>query len=284
MATLFCNCCLLLVGFLIIISNGVIDAKITQSKNPIEFIHKSIYRNINNKRSLSVKLRQSCSSILDNYPRECNVTLLAGNISSVPSVNDLATLNNAYSQFCVPKCTDPLINYYRCTYTGDLLTYLINLLEHGVCGKHNNDFCEVLYLRRYANNRNFINVLINACPFTNSGVHCARASSTCKQYVSNFNTNMGCCTSPYLGSDVSSCGINVANPCQSAIPSLLPPTVPGSGGPTVPGSGGPTIPGSGGPTVPGSGGTVATPTPSSYCIIVPTMLTLLIAVFFTFFI
>ena len=219
MATLFCNCCLLLVGFLIVISNGVIDAKITQSKNPIEFIHKSIYRNINNKRSLSVKLRQSCSSILDNYPRECNVTLLAGNISSVPSVNDLAALNNVYSQFCVPKCTDPLINYYRCTYTGDLLTYLINLLEHGVCGKHNNDFCEVLYLRRYANNRNFINVLINACPFTNSGVHCARASSTCKQYVSNFNTNMGCCTTPYLGSDVSSCGINVANPCQSAISS-----------------------------------------------------------------
>ena len=163
MATSFCNCCLF-VGFLIIISNGVIDAKILQSNNPVEFIHKSLYRNINNKRSLSLSLRQSCSSILDIYPTECNVTLLAGNISSVPSVNDLDALNNAYSQFCIPKCIDPLISYYCCTYTGDLLTYLTNLLEHGVCGKHNNDFCEVLYLRRYANNRNFINVLINACP------------------------------------------------------------------------------------------------------------------------
>ena len=219
MATSVCNCCLLLVGFLIIISNGVIGAKTTQSKHPFEIVNKSIYKNMNNKRSLSVMLRQSCSSNLDNYPRECNVTLLAGNISSVPSVNDLAALNNAYSQFCVPKCIDPIIRYYRCTYTGDYLTYLTNFLRHGVCGKHNNDFCEVLYLRRYANNRNFINDLINACPFTNSGVNCARASSTCKQHVSNFNTNMGCCTSPYLGSDVSSCGINVADPCQSAISS-----------------------------------------------------------------
>ena len=240
MATSFYNCCVLLVSFLIIISNGVVDAKITLSKDPVEFIHKSIYRNINNKRSLSVMLRQSCSSILDNYPTECNITLLAGNISSVPSVNDLAALNNAYSQFCVLKCIDPLICYYRCTYTGDLFTYLTNLLRHGTCGKHNNDFCEVLYLRRYDNNRNFINVLTNACPFTNSGINCARANSTCKQYVSNFNTNMGCCTSPYFKSDVSSCGINVADPCQSAIPSLSP------------------------PTIPGSGGTVATPTPSSY--------------------
>ena len=105
MATLFCNCCLLLVSFLIIISNGGINPKlkITQSKDPIEFIHKSIYQNINNKRSLSLTLHQSCSSILDNYPTECNVMLLAGNISSVPSVNDLAALNNAYSQFCVHK-------------------------------------------------------------------------------------------------------------------------------------------------------------------------------------
>ena len=260
MATSFCNCCLLLVGFLIVISNGVIDAKTTQSKLPFEVVNKSIYKNMNNKRRLSVMLRQSCSSILDNYPTECNITLLAGNISSVPSVNDLAALNNAYSQFCVPKCIDPIISYYRCTYTGDYLTYLTNLLRHGVCGKHNNDFCEVLYLRRYANYRYFVDDLIDACPFTNSGVHCARASSTCKQYVSNFNTNMGCCTSPYLGSDVSSCGINVADSCQSVLPSLSP------------------------PTVPGSGGIVSTPTPSSYGAIAPAMFFILIAVFSTFFI
>ena len=130
----FCNCCLLHVGFLFIMSNGVINAKITQSKDPVEFIHKSIYQNINNKRSLSLTVRQSCSSILDNYPREYNVTLRVGNISSVLSVNDLAAQNNAYNQFCVPKCFDPLISYYHCTYTGDLLTYVINVLEDGVCG------------------------------------------------------------------------------------------------------------------------------------------------------
>ena len=190
-------------------------------------------------------------------PKRMQYYFISWQYIQCPSVNNLAALNNAYSQFCVPKCIDPIISYCRFTYTGDYLTYLINLLRHGVCGKHNNDFCEVLYLRRYANNRNFINVLINACPFTNSGVHCARASSTCKQYVSNFNTNMGCCTSPYLGSDVSSCGINVADPCQSVLTS---------------------------PTIPGSDGIVSAQTSSSYGPIAPAMFFILIAVFSTFFI
>ena len=71
---------------------------------------------------------------------------------------------------------------------------------------------------------------------------------------------MGCCTSPYLGSDVNSCSINVADPCQSVLPSLSP------------------------PTIPGSGGTVAIPTPSSYGAIAPAMFFVIIAVFSTFFI
>ena len=253
---------LLFLAFLII--NGNVNAKKT-NRHPTEYINQRIGHGI--KRSVLQTKQQNCSNILDNYPTECNFTLLAGNVTNVvdsaPSTlsqSDYATLNDAYSNICVAKCIDPIIHYYECALSGEILTYFKNLVQRGICGKHGDDFCEVLYLRRYASNVRFFDQLVDTCPFTNSGIDCSSANITCQEFVSNFNTNMGCCTTPYLGSDVSSCGINVANPCQSAIPSPSP------------------------PTVPGSGGTVTTPTPSSYCIIVPTMLTVLIAVFFTFFI
>ena len=43
MSTSIYKCYLLLVGFLIIISNGVIDAKTTQSRVSVEFIKIKVY-------------------------------------------------------------------------------------------------------------------------------------------------------------------------------------------------------------------------------------------------
>ena len=58
--------------------------------------------------------------------------------------------------------------------------------------------------------------LVSVCPFSNSGIDCSSAGNTCKGYVSNFNLNMGCCTTPYLG-DVSDCNVDASDPCQSAV-------------------------------------------------------------------
>ena len=245
-------------------TNGNVNTKET-SRHLAGYIHQSFGHSI--KRSILQTKQQNCETILENYPMECNITLLVGNVTNVVdnapdtlSPRDYATLNDAYSKICVTKCIDPIIQYYECFLSGDILTYFKNLVQQGICGKHGDDFCEVLYLRRYASNIRFFDQLVDTCPFISSGIDCSSANNTCQALVSNFNTNMGCCTLPYLGSDVSSCGINVANPCQSAIPSVSP------------------------PTVPGPSGTVATPTPSSYNIIAPAIFSVLIAVFSTYFI
>ena len=214
--------CLFLVLTSLFSSIEFANAKIF-ARNPVELVHEKIDKLF--KREILQKRQQSCQTILDDYPTmDCDITILVGDITNIIVNNasalteeHFAALNNALSQVCVAKCVNPILNYYRCVnISDDLRNYLINYVQQGICGKNGNDFCEVLYIRRYSTNIRFINQLVNACPFTISGVNCSSADSTCRQYVSNFNTNMGCCTSPYLG-NVSSCNVTVINPCESAV-------------------------------------------------------------------
>ena len=213
--------CIIFVLTLVFSSCDLVNSKIS-ILNPDELVHQRIVHGI--KREILQSRQQSCQTILNNYPTECNVSLLAGNVTNLvinnPSeltADDFTTLNNAFSQVCVAKCVNPILKYYRCLdISDDLENYLTNLVQRGICGKQGNDFCEVLYLRRYSTNIYFFDQLVDACPFTSSGVNCSSASSTCKGYVLNFNTNMECCTLPYLG-DVSSCNVNVVSQCESAI-------------------------------------------------------------------
>ena len=214
--------CLVFVLISVFYSIELVNAKMFVH-NPIKFVHQRIFHSI--KREILQKRQQSCLPILNDTPPECNVTLLVGNITNTIINNagaltedDFAQLDNAYSQICVSKCVSPVLNYYRClNIPDDFKNYLTNLVQRGVCGKQGNDFCQVLYLRRYSNNIRFINELVDACPIINSTrVDCSSANSTCRQYVLNFTTNLGCCTVPYLG-NVSSCNVNVVDPCVSAI-------------------------------------------------------------------
>ena len=200
--------------------NENVNAK-KPSRHLAEYINERIGHGI--KRNVLQTKQQNCATILDNYPTECNITLLAGNLTNVIdsapgslSPSDYATLNDAYSKLCVAKCVNPIIQYYECLLSGEILTYFKNLVQRGICGKHDGDFCEVLYLRRYGSNIHYVDQLVAACPFTSSGVDCSSADSTCKGYVSGFNSNMGCCTTPYLG-DVSACNVDANAPCQSAV-------------------------------------------------------------------
>ena len=213
--------CLFFVLTSVFSSFKLVKAKIFTG-NPVELVHQ---RNVHSdKREILQKRQQSCQTILNDYPTECNTTLLAGNITdtifhnaSALTEDDFAELNNTLSRVCVAKCVNPILNYYRClNIPDDFRNYLTNYVERGICGKQGNDFCQVLYLRRYSANISFIAQLLDTCPRTNGRVDCSSADSTCKQYVSNFNINMGCCTSPYLG-DVSSCNVNIVDPCESAI-------------------------------------------------------------------
>ena len=173
-------------------------------------------------RSSHQSRQQSCSSILNNYPSDCNsddllvtnVTLVNPNILASLSISDI---NSAYTQFCVAKCMDPIFKYVRCVdLSSSWLTYTNNIIRRGTCGKEGSDFCVALYMRRYSNDTSFINRLSIACPFTTAGVDCTSASSTCLQYLSDINQKMGCCTSPFLG-DLSSCNLDVDDPCESVL-------------------------------------------------------------------
>ena len=215
--------CLFFVLISVFYSIELVNAEIF-AHNPVKLGHQRIVHNV--KREKLQKRQQSCFAILNDYPTDCNFTQLLGpdldnKITNDPSsLNeaDFTALNNVYSQYCVPKCINPLLNYTRClNISNDLKNYITNLYRRGICGKNGNDFCDVLYLRRYhSTNVNFIYQLENVCPSTDSGIDCSSANTTCIQDVSNLNRNIGCCTSPYLG-DVSSCNVNVVDQCESAL-------------------------------------------------------------------
>ena len=80
------------------------------------------------------------------------------------------TLNNAYTRLCVTECTEPVVNYYQCRYSGDELTYYTGLLQSYTCGKQDEDFCPVLFLRQYANNFNNTFNILSECTTTEFGL------------------------------------------------------------------------------------------------------------------
>lgn len=203
------RCCLLSAMLLIFSWNEVSDAKaITQ-----------LYRNDDNdiiKKSVHQTRQQNCESFLNNYPMDCNATLLEYNITNillqlVALENNLTALNNLFKKICVAKCIDPLLRYYECINWFDS-TFLTTFIKQSACGTHNGDFCHVLYLNRYISNQEYLDDLIAACPFPLTILNCASANSDCKNYVSRFISNMGCCTIPYIG-DVRRCFSNVSEPC-----------------------------------------------------------------------
>ena len=209
-----------LVIVLVTTYSKVANAKLTKTNLKL-LINKEV---TNNEiiRSTHQSRQQSCSTILNNYPSDCNRgNLLATNVTDVdPSIFaslGISDINSAYTQFCVAKCMDPIIKYVRCVdLSTSWLTYTNNIIRRGTCGKEGSDFCVALYMRRYSGDKYFINRLTSVCPFTTAGVDCTRASSTCLQYLSDINQKMGCCTSPFLG-DLSSCNLDVDDPCESVL-------------------------------------------------------------------
>ena len=160
----------------------------------------------------------------EKYRTECTSSSL--DIDYAQLYNDkeipesvLTTLNNVYTGVCATECTEPLINYYQCLYSGDELTYNTSFLQSYTCGKKDEDFCEVLFLRQHATNSN------NTCTFnirrecttTEFGaINCSNPTSSCTNSISRLNANIGCCTQGLLG-NLSACNINsLSEPCASS--------------------------------------------------------------------
>ena len=205
----------------------------TSAFSAIRKIHERI-RSANDveKREIDSRQTSQCQFPPPGYPRECNTSLVPGvmNVSAAVSNNQSLTpmqeeiLNAALTQFCVPRCVDPVITYFDCLSgnVASLQEYFRQLVRQGLCGREGNDFCEVVYLRYYWNNLLFISNLFTAecAPLVTTGsiltVNCS-TSDVCAENVANFTTNLGCCAIPYLGAVTPSCDVTPDPPCQSVV-------------------------------------------------------------------
>ena len=159
----------------------------------------------------------------EKYRTECNSSSLEivdsylDNNEEIPE-SVFTTLNNAYTRLCITKCTEPIINYYQCLYSGDELTYYTGRLQNFHCSKQDEDFCQVLFYRQYATNINDTVKVLRECTTTEYGsVNCSNATSSCTNSISRLNANIGCCTQGYLG-DLSACNINsLSESCASSL-------------------------------------------------------------------
>ena len=158
----------------------------------------------------------------ERYRTECNSSIL-DTVNSYLENNEeipesvFTTLNNRYTRLCVTKCTEPIINYYQCLFSGDALTYYTGLIQSYTCGKQDEDFCEVLFLRQHATNSNNTFNIRRECTTTEFGaINCSNPTSSCTNSISRLNANIGCCTQGLLG-NLSACNINsLSEPCSAS--------------------------------------------------------------------
>ena len=220
MSTIFLLCCFLAIAF----SDGAATVKSGEDAIAVtDWLHKISKRHTRDTELVARQDDSACSHQLQ-FPSYCNLTMLSGGISDLnaSSLNDaqLAALNRAYSQICVPACIDPIETYFNCIKLNDSeRSYWINLYRKGFCGQESGDYCEVRYIRQYDENF-FDDDILRSCPISLSGISCSGASSTCLSHVGTFSSRMGCCTEPYLGSGVRSCsGISVDAACTGLVSS-----------------------------------------------------------------
>ena len=116
MSTIFLLCCFLAIAF----SDGAATVKSGEDAIAVtDWLHKISKRHT---RDTELVARQDDSACLrqlqSSLPSYCNLTMLSGGISELnaSSLNDaqLAALNHAYSQICVPACIDPIETYFNC--------------------------------------------------------------------------------------------------------------------------------------------------------------------------
>ena len=218
MFSVFLFCCFLIIA----LGDGAVTTKERDVAAVTDWLHKISKRHSSHHLALGVRQNDNAcyNQLQSNYPSYCNFTELSGGLSDLPasSLSDgqLTALNNAYSQWCVSACIDPIDTYYNCIATNNdtLRNYLVTLIRHGVCGQESGDYCEVRYIREYEGDDSSFQRLIDTCTFNPGGISCSSASSTCLDSVNTFSERMGCCTEPYLGSGVTSCsGVSVDEPC-----------------------------------------------------------------------
>ena len=156
---------------------------------------------------------QSCKSLFDLEPTS--------------DLNDtqLAAINQAYSENCIPSCINPMVAFYHClskinTSLTPIYNYEIELLQNGICGQESGEYCPVLFARQNRTNSDAFGQLDTTCNYGNTGITCnSTTSATCFNGLTKIASLIGCCTRPYFGSGIDSCtGVTSDPPCNTYSP------------------------------------------------------------------
>ena len=169
---------------------------------------------------------KKCTLELNNIPQTCNRSLFGiptDDISLEPSSSEeLAALNAAYAQNCIPACIDPVVQYYRCYFSNLIFgsrnyeMFLLNL-QNGICGQDNGEYCYV----KSARLNDALPDLETNCPELNNNqllVCNATTPQSCYDDLSTYSSRLGCCAAG-LYPDVQNCRVTFDLPCSSTTPS-----------------------------------------------------------------
>ena len=174
------------------------------------------------KRAADIKQNAyECYTQLNNsLPKTCNFSVLTTTVPEAPaSEQELAALNEAYAQNCIPACIDPILEYFRCTYPDNssysfYRSYQSNVIQNGVCGQENGEYCPVRIIRL-----NYNNVQSSPCQLSNNfTIVCNRTTTrSCYNHLSTLSQRLGCCAAGYLP-PLQNCGATVDPPCAGTNP------------------------------------------------------------------
>uniref|UniRef100_A0A1X7VH19 Uncharacterized protein n=1 Tax=Amphimedon queenslandica TaxID=400682 RepID=A0A1X7VH19_AMPQE len=187
-----------------------------------------LLHHINKRHNIPLEPKQTSSCTMPDLPSGCSESEFVFSVPSASSIHSdsyLSSLNSQYSRICTSDCAGAIGEYYRCLYSGDRGEYLANDYEKFFCGQESGDYCLVRILRSFRTTSNIAAYrnMITYCSisFSNTGLTSCN-STNCTSALRTFSSTAGCCTEPFLGSGVRSCGVSVPDACtglSSAIPS-----------------------------------------------------------------
>ena len=171
-------------------------------------------------------LVENCTIQLNNsLPQTCNRTLLGltGDFPEPSSSEELAELNAALAQTCIPACIDPAVQYYQCIFFDFPDDVSDKYIRDFLCGEDNGEYCQVRIDRL-----NDTIPDLDDCPNPNRNFTLVCDSTTpqsCYDDLSTFSSRLGCCAAGFFS--VQNCSrVTFDPPCRF---NTSPPTSPANG-------------------------------------------------------
>ena len=150
-----------------------------------------------------IEKRQANCSFPDDYPQACETAF--ENIGKVetrpPEDVNVDTVATYLDDFCTTECVEPLVRYFTGLDEPGLVTYYNNVL----CGRSDNQYCDVLY---------YENMIYDSIDCLQTGTACNSSCESAQQTVVN---DWGCCAAGYYVFLGATCDVGAGDPCDGLV-------------------------------------------------------------------